>query len=243
VIAPGKFPFAGLDGCKTGWIAVTCSPAGGLAVAVVGQVAPFLRQLGAAGIVAVDMPIGLPERIGPGGRGPENLVRPLLGMRQSSVFSIPSRPAVFATDYREACRIALETSEPPRKISKQAFFLFAKIRELDAALTPEMPLQVIESHPEVAFWRMNGCRPLETPKKVKGAIHPAGMAQRRDLLEKAGIPGAFLARKPPQGAGADDFLDACACLVTASKHAAGKSWSYPETPAKDSRGLQIAIHA
>ena len=70
-------------------------------------------------IVAVDMPIGLPERVQGSGRGPEQLVRPLLGARQSSVFAIPARCAVEAADYAEACARALAASDPPRKVSKQ----------------------------------------------------------------------------------------------------------------------------
>ena len=85
-------------------------------------------------VVAVDMPIGLPERVGAGGRAAENAVRPLLGARQSSVFSVPSRAAIYAADYREACRIAQATSEPPRKVSKQLFNIAPKIREVDEAL-------------------------------------------------------------------------------------------------------------
>ena len=38
------------------------------------------------------------------------------------------------TDYREACEIALATSDPPRKISKQLFMIAPKIREVDACL-------------------------------------------------------------------------------------------------------------
>ncbi len=57
-------------------------------------------------VIAIDMPIGLPERTGIGGRAAENAIRPLLGARQSSVFSVPSRAALEASDYREACGIA-----------------------------------------------------------------------------------------------------------------------------------------
>ena len=80
------------------------------------------------------MPIGLPERTGYGGREAENCVRPLLGARQSSVFSVPSRAAVYAQDYAQACAVALSTSDPPRKISKQLFNIAPKIREVDAGL-------------------------------------------------------------------------------------------------------------
>src|ERR671933_179066 len=88
----------------------------------------------APSIIAVDVPIGLPERVGPSGRGPEAAVRPLLGARQSSVFSVPSRAAVYAQSFGEACQIALATSGPPRKISKQLFMIAPKIREVDEVL-------------------------------------------------------------------------------------------------------------
>src|SRR5262249_61601610 len=75
-------------------------------------------------VAAVDMPIGLPERTGPKGRTPERLVRSLLGARQSSVFSIPSRAAVYAgadadepderTRFLSACDIARATSAQGR---------------------------------------------------------------------------------------------------------------------------------
>ena len=67
------------------------------------------------------MPIGLPARIGPGGRGPERAVRPLLGGRQSSVFPVPSREAIYAPTYRDACRVALLTSDPPRSVQVTTF--------------------------------------------------------------------------------------------------------------------------
>ena len=87
---------AGVDGCKAGWVAAIeragCEPV----LAVFASFAGLMETLGPHAIVAVDMPIGLPERIGRGGRGPEQAIRPHLGARQSSVFSIPSRAAVYA---------------------------------------------------------------------------------------------------------------------------------------------------
>ena len=120
-------------------------------------------------LIAVDMPIGLPERTGLGGRAAENAIRPLLGTRQSSVFSVPSRPAIYATSYAEACQIAAASSDPPRKVSKQLFNIAPKIREVDEALRakPEIADRVFEVHPELAFWRLNGERALTEPKKVK----------------------------------------------------------------------------
>ena len=40
-------------------------------------------------MIAVDIPIGLPAQAGRGGPAAENMVRPLLGERQFSAFSVP----------------------------------------------------------------------------------------------------------------------------------------------------------
>src|SRR3954469_10755205 len=125
----------GVDGCAGGWITAFVRPQGGDAIVrIVSRFADLLGAPERPAIVAVDMPIGLPERVGAGGRAAENSVRPLLGARQSSVFSVPSRAAIYAADYGEACRIAAATSEPPRKVSKQLFNIAAKIREVDECL-------------------------------------------------------------------------------------------------------------
>jgi predicted RNase H-like nuclease len=194
-------------------------------------------------IIAVDMPIGLPDYIGPGGRGPEAAVRPLLGGRQSSVFSVPSRAAVEAPDYRQACSIAVATSNPPCKVSKQLFMIAPRIRELDAVLRGSLDFagRVFESHPEVVFWRLNDRRALAEPKKIKGTPHAPGVALRRRLLVAAGFAQALLEMAPPPGAAVDDVLDALACAATARRIHAGCAEPFPSSPERDRFGLQIAI--
>ena len=153
-------------------------------------------------MIAVDIPIGLPERARHGGRAAENAVRPLLGARQSSVFSVPSRAALAAADYRDACRIALATSQPPRMVSKQLFMIAPKIREVDACLREDgaSVARVFEVHPEVAFWRLNGGRALAEPKKVKGRCYEPGLALRRRLLVDAGLAASRWSRPRHRGA-------------------------------------------
>ncbi|MHB2168385.1 DUF429 domain-containing protein [Alsobacter sp. R-9] len=237
---------AGIDGCPAGWVAVVAAEdLSAWSIRVVGRLADLLSGDEAPDLVAVDMPIGLPGRTGAGGRGPETLLRPLLGARQSSVFSVPSRAAVYAADYPAACMAALATSDPPRKVSKQCFHLFPRIRELDALLRADSALaaRVVESHPEGAFMRMNGERPLGEPKKVKSRPHGPGLALRRGLLRSAGLPPELVDAPPPRGAGADDLLDACACLVTARRLAEGTARSWPANPQVDAFGLPMAIWA
>ncbi|MET3890543.1 threonine dehydratase [Bosea sp. OAE506] len=232
----------GVDGCKAGWIAACLDTANGGTPVL--RVVPDFRALLAPepALIAVDMPIGLPDGIEGSGRGPEQLVRPLLGQRQSSVFSIPSRAAVESEDYGEACRQALATSQPPRKVSKQGFHLFPRIREIDTLLRAETGLRerIREVHPELAFATMHG-GPLAHPKKIKGRINEAGTAERRALLIAQGLPREAVLARPPRGAGADDMLDALAALVVARHIAAGRGRPFPEPPGRDSHGIPIAI--
>jgi predicted RNase H-like nuclease len=246
---------AGIDGCKAGWVAVYRLPGAAIAVRVFARFADLVDCLPDDAAIAVDMPIGLPERTGHGGRGPEALVRRFLGARQSSVFSIPSRAAVYAVEeeftsierwyeaHRLASAVARATSEPPRAISIQAFGIFSRIRELDALLRarPGLLGRIVESHPETAFWRLAGGRAMATPKKVKGRINADGMEERKALLAACGLPRAFLDRPPPRGAGADDFLDAAAMMLVAERFARGEAVSFPDPPGRDAHGLPIAI--
>jgi len=126
---------AGVDGCPGGWlVAFVRAAASEVRLRIVPQFAEVLAAAESAAVIAIEIPIGLPARAGRGGRAPERLVRPLLGERQSSVFSVPSRAALAAADYRKACAVALATSDPPRKISKQLFMIAPKIRAVDQSL-------------------------------------------------------------------------------------------------------------
>jgi predicted RNase H-like nuclease len=237
---------AGADGCRAGWVVAFVRPAGGeVSVAVLPRFADVLAAPEAPVIVAVDIPIGLPERVGHGGRAAENAIRPLLRARQSSVFSVPSRAAMAAEDYRQACAIALATSDPPRKISKQLFMIAPKIREVDACLLADRTAaaRVFEVHPELAFWRLNGERPLDEPKKVKGRCYEPGLLLRRRLLVQAGLPAAVVNGAPPKGAAADDLLDALACAAIARRIHAGLARPFPDPPEHDAFGLPMAIWA
>src|SRR6516164_7856280 len=182
---------AGVDGCRDGWVAAFMAPADGVVrVRAVPRFADVVAAPEAPATIAVDIPIGLPERAGHGGRAAENAVRPLLGARQSSVFSVPSRAAVYAESYVVACAAALATSDPPRKMSIQLYNIAPKIREVDELLRadPALAQHVFEVHPELAFWRLNGGRALDQPKKVKGRSHEPGLALRRSLLLAGGLP-------------------------------------------------------
>ncbi len=243
----------GVDGCKAGWVAVVGD---GPDLRVYGRFAELVADWPKAKI-AVDMPIGLPDRIVGGGRAPEKLVRPMLGQRQSSVFAMPGRAAVelgaqmtgrTAEDYslhRKASALAKSLSDPPKGVSIQGFYLFPKILEIDALMRADIALldRVKESHPEVAFTVLNGGRPMALPKKIKGRVNPEGMEERRVLLARYGLGAGFLTAKPPPGVGIDDVLDAAVCWLVAKRVARGEAVSFPPEPERDAHGLEVAIWA
>ncbi len=241
---------AGVDGCPGSWIAVLVDDSGcnEPRVELRTAFADIVDLPEQPVVISVDMPIGLPDRLVGRGRACEVAARKRLGPRQSSVFSIPARAAVMESgDYRRACAIAAENSEPPRKVSKQAFHLFPKIKEIDALLRGRADLRgkVFETHPEVCFMHMNGGAPALLPKKVKSRPNPEGLEERRALLCAAGFPATFLEayRKPPRPAAADDFLDACATAWTARRILNGLATCYPDPPPRDAYGLEMAIRA
>lgn len=229
---------AGLDGCAAGWVLVLRNPAQrSYVVHLIAEIGDVLALYPSLSAIAVDMPIGLPDQIIGPGRPAEQAVRPLLGARQSSVFSIPVRAAVEAPDYAAACALAVQASTPPRKVSKQGFMIFPKIREVDRLLraSPGLCDRLIETHPEAVFRRLKGS-PLTHPKKTA-----EGLDERARLLASVGLAPDLLAMPPPRGAKRDDLLDAIACSLTAERHARGEATPNPAPFQRDRFGLPMAI--
>jgi predicted RNase H-like nuclease len=251
---PGDTWLAGVDGCAGGWVvALADREFTNISLRQIVSFAELFSDGEEPSVAAVDMPIGLPEQTGPKGRTPERLVRPLLGARQSSVFSIPSRAAVYAgadpneSDERKrflrACDIARATSAQGRAVAKQAFHIFRKIVDVDLFLQRRQDLlsRVFEVHPEVAFWRMNGFEPVAEPKKIKGKPNQIGIELRARLLVSAGVPANTVDIPLPKSVARDDWIDALASLVVARRLARGEATSFPAPPEFDRLGIPIAI--
>ncbi|HYF57188.1 MAG TPA: DUF429 domain-containing protein [Salinarimonas sp.] len=231
---------AGVDGCRGGWVAAFMpldgsEPARIRPVRAVEEVADAPER---PAVIAVDIPIGLPERIDGPGRTPERLLRPLLGSRAASVFSMPARAAIYAPDHAACCREARARSEPPRGITIQGYNILPKVREVDALLRarPELRARIREVHPEGVFWALNGGAPLAARK-----IDPAGAARRRDLLLAVGLAPESVDGPVPRGARPDDVVDALAALVGARAIAQGWAMSLPDPPERDAHDIPVAI--
>ena len=238
---------AGVDGCPAGWVValVNAEDFSEARCDICFSFKDVLALEPAPEIVAVDMPIGVPDVAIKGGRVCDNETRSRLGGRQSSVFAVPSRAALAETDYGRACTVNLDHSEPPRKVSKQCFMLFAKMREVDETMTPELQARVFEVHPELAFWALNGETPMDLPKKVKSRPDADGLDLRKSLLVQAGFVKADLetSKWPKSVVGPDDIVDAFAAAWSARRLLQGGAVTLPAAPPRDGRGLRMEINA
>jgi predicted RNase H-like nuclease len=218
---------AGLDGTKAGWIAaLRDGPSGKVRIEAVDAFLPWARQLPRDSVVGIDIPMGLEAKTLPGGRSCERATRALLGRgKSSSIFSTPSRRAVYAETWEEACRIVQSELPERQGISRQAWNIFAKVREIDVARSKRLPIDLREAHPEVAFLTLNGGKAVLASKKSE-----AGRLARIGLLKKAGLfVTPFLQQRPP-GCAVDDLIDSFACLWVAGRIYSGDAVGYGDAP-------------
>lgn len=228
---------AGVDGCPFGWIAAIFSPAtGDLSVAIADSFRSLLDgPLSSADLIVVDMPIGLPDHPG---RACEKETRRVIGPRRSSVFSAPLRGMLAISDYREANAFGKTRGAG---LSKQAWNITAKIREVDAVISPALQSRIVEGHPELAFTRLRD-GPCQHPKR-----RPEGFTERISSLHRSGLGNVpeliaeTRARYRSKRIFADDDLvDAGALALTAQALREGNAWRLGDG-ARDKRGLVMEI--
>lgn len=165
----------GVDGCRTGWIAVALRDGTPPQAHYLPSIDALDSVAHDASAVAIDIPIGLPVA---GRREADRQAREFLGPRRGSVFFTPVRAAIDAPTHALATRAAFDRTGTG--ISQQAYAIRTKIREVERWLQ-SCELPVYEVHPEVSFAiLLDG--PARAPKKTW-----AGVVERRRGLEAAGI--------------------------------------------------------
>jgi predicted RNase H-like nuclease len=198
----------GVDIATGGWAAAVVT---GGAIADVVRVRRFRDLLAfEAEVIAVDVPIGIPER---DARPADAAARRFVGPRASTVFTTPVRAVLEAATYAEARARAVELTG--KSVSAQAYHLRHAILEVDEHARADE--RIIEVHPEVSFRELAG-RALESKHT------PRGLEQRRELLVGAGIA------LPDAAAGVKeiDLLDAAAAAWSAARYARGQALALPE---------------
>ena len=215
---------AGVDGCRGGWVIATRD-----GVRVESSIASVIESFD---VVGIDMPIGLPvDR----SRAADVEARRYLRPRGSTVFPTPPRACIDAPDYATACADA--RSATGKAISKQAWNIVAKMKEVDTHVGPEHEQRIAEVHPECSFLAMqrldsNDARPFESKHTA------VGREQRTTVVQRT---FDTVVRVPP-GAQLDDVLDAYAVLWTAERFARGDHFTLQGPAAeRDARGLLMRI--
>ena len=224
----------GVDACRAGWVGVVWD--GGRATALaardIGSLVAAAELDSPVSVVAIDIPIGLPDT---GRRQADVLARLEIGRLRSSVFMTPVRPAFEADDHPSA--VTLNRELAGEGVSIQAYGLRSKVFEVERFVRSAARGErtVLEVHPEVSFARMNGA-PLTDRKKTW-----AGAEVRRALLAAHGIDLSGVGALSGVDVGVDDVLDAAATAWTARRHTRGESEPLPATPEVFSDGWPAAI--
>ena len=155
---------AGADGCKKGWFRVLREvETGKLDFVAVASAAELLGISPLPEVLAIDIPIGLPE--GNDRECDEQARRYLKPPRASSVFPVPIRAAIAATSRKEASE--LTASRDGRGVGVQSWALYRKIESVDTLLTTsaDASARVREVHPEVSYCAWNNGRAMAHKKK------------------------------------------------------------------------------
>jgi predicted RNase H-like nuclease len=226
---------AGVDGARGGWVAIVAELDGRPRELRFVEKLADLVKTGEFDLIAIDMPMGFLDRAVKGGRDCEQAARAALPGKSSSVFSAPCRPALSAKDYPTALK--RNRAANGIGLSKQAFNLFPKMRELDALLRAGPKCRIVEAHPEFGFARLAGAPVLEPKRKTEGR------QRRLALLAKHGMKDIadWLDLLPRSIAAPDDVIDAAMVCLAALRIVAGKGECLPKKAPKDRFGIEMGI--
>lgn len=232
----------GIDGCRYGWVSASYDDG---QVLLFRTISELLSYYGENNNFMIDMPIGLSNNVYKP-RTCEKAARAiLLPKRKSTIFPVPCREVLDASNYEDASRI--NRAILGCGISKQSWFITPKIKELDLLLTakPGLIPRIKESHPEIAFQFLNREQPLQYSKKS-----PRGITERLQILtqffgetEKIFEQAIHLFKRSLLAK--DDILDSlCLAVVAASvsQRSDLELFSFNSIPPIDNCGIEMAIY-
>jgi predicted RNase H-like nuclease len=235
--------YLGIDGCPGGWFCVGLDADASWSASVIATDA--LASVAATATAAlIDIPIGLPDK-DVEERLCDREARSKLGRgRGSSVFPVPARASLQASDFAES--LAINRRRTGRGISKQSWLIAPKIRVVDELMQANSRLRGVlrESHPEVCFWALNGAKAMRHNKKTA-----EGRDERMMLLRKFYPMSHIIFEKATScyrrsEVARDDIVDALVLAVSA-RLGAGRYESLPAVAPQDAAGLpmEMVFHA
>lgn len=228
-------PVVGVDGCKSGWFAVRLELDGRSCFRVFCRIEDLWKEWSDASLILIDIPIGLSDT----NRQCDTCARRVLRHRHSTVFTPPCRAALKPSTHEKASEENFRVT--CRKLSKQAWGILPKIREIDEFMrrSTEARLRIREVHPEVCFWAFAGA-PMTHRKQS-----PVGFKERLNLLcqldeRTDSIVCRALDRFRRSKVAKDDILDALVAAITADRDT-HELRSFPSEPQLDEYGLPMEM--
>lgn len=231
--------FIGIDGCKKGWFLVILED-NRCKVDIIESIQKLTDYATDKNdIVVIDIPIGLMN--GRNERKCDSEARKKLGPRRSSVFPVPTEQAVYCTSYEECCEKNEEITG--KKISRQAFGIVPKIREVDAYIKHNKPnFTFIESHPEVAFWSLNNQAHLQHGKKTNDGINERLRILKSHEPRAGDIYNRARSTFAKKDLAEDDVIDAICMAVVARYKGRGFVNFFPSTDFTNHHSIEMKIH-
>ena len=221
----------GVDWKKGHWLAAELR---GLSVTIkeYPDIASLCNAYMSADAIIIDIPIGLAEDASEADLRPDNEARRyLVTARKPSLFNAPFRPVIYAENTAEAWDINRTLGG---KLTPQGLALGKIIRQADEFLqkNPQWKNKLLESHPEVAFQKLNGDSGLCHSKHTD-----EGIRERCDILLKYGID----IRSYMDTAKNDDIADAVSLALIGKLGTENGFVTIPEKVHTDKTGLNMQI--
>ncbi|WP_440945129.1 DUF429 domain-containing protein [Methanosarcina sp. T3] len=244
----GKKVFVGVDGCRAGWFSVFLEGENesdcNWKVEIFPEFSCLIDFLDsnygqAEPLILIDIPIGL-KTGGSGERLSDLGARSILKARKSSIFPVPCREAIYAETYKKACEVNERLTG--KRISKQAWNIVPKIREVDGFLAENGNFRekVREVGPEICFQAFAGFPMKYSKKKDEGFL------ERKETLDKV-CPFAdellehALSKYRRKDLAKDDILDSLAAALTAKMGSIYGFTYVPSKPETDGKRLKIQM--
>ena len=226
----------GIDSARAGWICAELRSGRDISFLLFETVSKACRVHRDADKILIDIPIGLTSD---GPRRCDQLARRQLGIRRNSVFSPPCREAIYQKDYVSACNVNERLTG--KRISKQAWNISPKIREMDEFLQshPDLTGKIIEAHPELSFAAFSGHPMYQNKKTVKGFEERFRLLSNHIYSFKKSYDDARSLWNKSKVSN-DDLLDASVLALAAMQN----DWSLlslPDPPEYDRRHLPMQI--
>ena len=214
----------GIDGCRFGWVVAEEKTKGDLSIQLIESLNYLESVISKKAIAGIDIPLAIHEK---GFRMADAEARGLLKSRASTIFSAPAKETLLSDNYNDAC--AINESICGKKISKQSWFLFSKIKEARTIFCQaHKKIKLYEVHPELSFMAMNDMRVIELGKKTD-----EGFKMRHKLVKKLFSKFDFeqtRANFKRCDVADDDILDAIAVLWSTQKIVANMASYVPKKP-------------